>query len=61
VGVQEVRCDKAGTEPEDNYTFFYGEGNDNHHLQAGFFVYVRITLSVKGVEFLSNRTEYITL
>jgi exonuclease III len=30
VGVQEVRWDGSGTEPADQYTFFYGKGNQNH-------------------------------
>jgi hypothetical protein len=30
VGVQEVRWDGGGTEPADEYTFFYGKGNENH-------------------------------
>jgi hypothetical protein len=30
VGIQEVRRDKIGTEPTDNYTFFYGNGNVYH-------------------------------
>lgn len=36
--VLEVWCEKCGTEPA-NYTFFYGNGNDNHHLGASSLVY----------------------
>jgi exonuclease III len=32
LGVQEVRWDGGGTEPADEYTFFYGNGNENHEL-----------------------------
>jgi hypothetical protein len=31
VGVQEVRWEKGGTEWAQDYTFFYGEGNGDHH------------------------------
>jgi exonuclease III len=30
VGVQELRWNGGGTEPADEYTFFYGRGNENH-------------------------------
>jgi hypothetical protein len=35
VGVQEVRCEKGGTEWANNYTVFYGEGNGDR------FSYIR--------------------
>jgi hypothetical protein len=37
VGVQEVRWDGGGTEPEEEYTFFYGKGNENRESGTGFF------------------------
>jgi hypothetical protein len=42
VGVQEVRWDKGDTEPAGDYTFFYGNGNADHHLGTGFFVHQRL-------------------
>jgi exonuclease III len=36
VGVQEVRWDKGGTERSEDYTFFYGAGNEDHQLGTGF-------------------------
>jgi len=32
VAVQEVRWDNGGSQPADNYTFFYGNGNADIHL-----------------------------
>jgi hypothetical protein len=40
VGVQEVRWDKGGTEWAEDYTFFYGAGNEDYQLEAGF-LYIR--------------------
>ncbi|PNF18255.1 hypothetical protein B7P43_G16301, partial [Cryptotermes secundus] len=34
-GVQEVRWDGGGTESAGEYTFFYGNGNENHELGTG--------------------------
>jgi len=39
VTVQEVRWNKGGSEPEDDYIFSYGNGNANNHLGKCFFVY----------------------
>jgi exonuclease III len=42
VGVQEVRWDKGGTAQAGDYTFFYGNGDADHHLGTGFFIRKRI-------------------
>jgi hypothetical protein len=59
VGVQEVRWYRGGTEPADQYTYFYGKGNQNHELGTGFFVHKGIISAVKKVEFVSDRMSYI--
>jgi len=38
----------------DNYIFFYGNGNANHHSGTNFLVDKRIKLAVKRVEFVSD-------
>jgi hypothetical protein len=48
--VQEVRWDKGGTEPADDYTFFYGNGNTDHHLGTGFLVHEGIVSAIKMAE-----------
>jgi exonuclease III len=35
VGVQEVRREKGGTERTEDYTFFYGKGNEDHQTNTG--------------------------
>jgi hypothetical protein len=59
VGAHEVRLDGGGTEPGDEYTFFYGRGYKNHELGTCSFVLKRIISAVKRVEILSDRMSYI--
>jgi len=39
VGVLEVRWDKGGMVRAGDCNFFYGKGNENHHMEIGFFLY----------------------
>jgi hypothetical protein len=55
VGVQEVGWNKCGTEPADDYTFFYGNGNADHNLGTGVFVHKGNISAVKRVDFVSDR------
>jgi hypothetical protein len=48
-GVQEVGWEEGGTERAEDYTFFYGQGNGDHQLGTGFFVYKRIVSAVREV------------
>jgi hypothetical protein len=60
--VQKVRWEGGGTEPAGEYTFFYGNGNENHELGIGFVVVCkRIISAVRRVEFVSDRMSYIIL
>jgi hypothetical protein len=61
VGELVVRWDKDGTERAEDYTFFYGAGNEDHQLGTSFFVHKRIISAVMRVEFVSDRMSYIIL
>jgi hypothetical protein len=49
----------CNTESADSYTFFYGNGNDNHELVTGLSVHKRIISAVKMVQFVSDRMSYV--
>jgi hypothetical protein len=59
--VQEVRWAKSGSQPADNYTFFYGNRNTHHYLGSNIFVHKRIRSAVKMAQFISDRMSYIIL
>jgi len=59
--VQEVRWVKCGSHPAEQYTFFYRNRDDSHHLGTGFFVHKVIISAVKRAEFIDDRMSYITL
>jgi hypothetical protein len=50
-----VRWEKGCTEWAEDYTFFYGEGKEDHQLVTGFFISKRIILAVRRVKFISDR------
>jgi exonuclease III len=61
VSVQEVRWQKEGTKRAEDYTFFYGKGDEDHPLGTGFFVHKRIIPAVRRVEFVSDGMSYIII
>jgi hypothetical protein len=51
-GVQEVRWEGSGTEPARENTFFYGKGNENHELHAGFLYVRELYQQLRGLNLL---------
>jgi uncharacterized membrane protein YagU involved in acid resistance len=48
----------GGTDPAGEYTFYNGQGDENHELGTVFFVHKRIISAVKRVELLSDSMSY---
>jgi hypothetical protein len=59
VGVQEVKWEGGGTEPEGEYTFFYRKWNQKN--EVGTVSFVCFISAVKRVKFVSGRMSYIIL
>jgi hypothetical protein len=60
VAVRQVRRVESGSQPADDHTFFYVNGNASHHLGRGFFAHKGIISAVKRVEFIRDRKSYKT-
>jgi hypothetical protein len=61
VGVQQVRCEKCGTERAEDYTFSCGEGSGDNKLGTGFSVYKRKISVDRRQKFINDRISYIIL
>jgi hypothetical protein len=61
VDLVEVRWEKGGTKQAEDYTFFYGERNEDHQLGTGSLVHKRILSAVTRVQFVSDRMPYIII
>jgi hypothetical protein len=57
----EVRWEKGGNKQAEDYTFFYGERNEDHQLGTGSLVHKRILSAVTRVQFVSDRMPYIII
>ena len=61
VGLQKVRLHKGGSVREGDCNFFYGKGNENRQLGAGFFVHHKTVSAGKKIKSVRDRMSYIVL
>jgi hypothetical protein len=54
MGIQYVRWGKGGVNQQAIINYSMCNGNENHELWRGFFVYNGIISAVKRIEFVSN-------
>jgi hypothetical protein len=59
VGAQKFSWEQGGTKRAVDYTFFYGQGNEDYQLGTSFFVHKRIISAAVRVGFVSDRISYI--
>jgi hypothetical protein len=52
---------EGGTERAEDYTFSYGEGNEDLQLGTDSFIHKRIISAVRRVKFVTDRISYIIL
>jgi hypothetical protein len=52
VGAHEFRCEKRGTKMTEDYTFFYGERNEDYQLGTGSFLHKKFESAVRKVDSL---------
>jgi exonuclease III len=52
VGVQEIRQEGGGTEPAEEYSFFYGKRNENDEFGAGFLCIRESYQQLRGLNLL---------
>jgi hypothetical protein len=52
VAVQEIGWFVGGSKPADDCTFFYGDGNDNHHLGTAFRTIMKSYHQLRGKNLL---------
>jgi hypothetical protein len=57
----QVRWESSSTKPAEEYTSFYGKGNESDEWGTSFSVHKRIMSAVKRVQSLRHRMSYMIL